>query len=296
MITKLENLIIRQMQLTDMDAVMQIKNAEKWNQTEQDWEFLMMQNPEYCLVACIDDEVVGTVTAINYDNQLAWIGMMLVSKAFRGLGISKTLLTTIIEKLKDCKSIKLDATPAGIPVYQKLGFVEEYEVCRMINPQLRSIYGKDDQDHHGKSELSLLPITESNIGEVSKADQQLFGVNRLYLFQYLLKQPSNVCWCLKQGGQILGYVFGRDGSNYFQVGPLLAQSALEAKILLKKSFDNLAEKPVVVDVLKQKQEIIDWLISIGFVEQRNFMRMFLHNNDYTGRIDKQYLISGPELG
>ena len=122
---------VRKMQASDMAVIMQIKTAENWNQTETDWQFLITSNPELCFVAIINNEVIGTVTAINYHNKIAWIGMMLVSKLHRGMGISKMLLNTIIEKLKGCESIRLDATPAGIPVYKKLGFVEEYKITRI---------------------------------------------------------------------------------------------------------------------------------------------------------------------
>ena len=33
--------------------------------------------------------------------------------------------------LRGIPSIRLDATPQGRPVYQRLGFEDEYELCRM---------------------------------------------------------------------------------------------------------------------------------------------------------------------
>ena len=87
------------MRATDLVALMQIKNDENWNQTEEDWLFLIKSNPKCCLVAILENRVIGTVTAINYHQKLAWIGMMLVSKKYRGLGISKILLNTVIENL-----------------------------------------------------------------------------------------------------------------------------------------------------------------------------------------------------
>ena len=71
------------MRATDLEALMQIKNDENWNQTEEDWLFLIKSNPKYCLVAVSENRVIGTVTAIDYHQELAWIGMMLVSKKYR---------------------------------------------------------------------------------------------------------------------------------------------------------------------------------------------------------------------
>src|SRR5438067_8229734 len=109
---------LRAMQPGDVKYGMQLSNAEGWNQTEKDWKLLIESPQNICLVAEADDKVIGTTTAINYSNEIAWIGMVLVEKAYRGMGVSKLLLTNVIKKLESCKSIKLDATQAGQKVYE----------------------------------------------------------------------------------------------------------------------------------------------------------------------------------
>jgi len=287
---------IRKMEASDVEALMHIKNAENWNQTEQDWYFLMEHDPEYCLVAVVDDRVAGSVTAINYHNKTAWIGMMLVVQEYRGMGISKMLLNTIIRKLKDCKSIKLDATPAGIPVYRKLGFVEEYEISRMTSASLTTIEGGLNGESHLRKAFDVMPITKSTILEIANKDEGYFGVNRLELMQYQLLDQNNICLQLNLDHKLNGYVFGRSGSNYLQVGPLMGDSFLGVEFLLRRVFTQLKGLPLVVDVLSDKQELIDWLGSIGFDYQRTFTRMYLKSNDFSGEPDKQFFICGPEFG
>ncbi len=281
---------IRKMQASDMEAIMQIKNAEKWNQTEADWQFLMASNPGLCLVAVIKNHVVGTVTAINYQNKITWVGMMLVAKTFRGRGISKLLLNFIINLLKDCDSIKLDATPAGIPVYEKLGFVGEYKITRMVSQNLG--YLKEPEDN----ELAVSQITGSDISSIATMDKPIFGANRFNLFQFLFSNQEHTAFKIKTGRKLKGYAFSRKGSNYTQVGPVTANRTQSAKQLLRNTFEKLKENPIVVDVLLDKSELIDWLVSIGFTHQRSFTRMSLNSNKYQGKIENQFLISGPELG
>lgn len=295
----METIKIRQMRSTDIEAVMQFKNAENWNQTEQDWQFLMDHNPENCLVACDEDVVVGSVTAMNYNNKLAWIGMLLVSRAYRGFGLGKMLLNAILEKLEACESIKLDAVPDMVATYQKWGFVEEYKVCRMTTAKLKHISEtkqRIDRDLSDEPMVELLPITEQTIAKISEVDSHLYGVNRLNLLQFLLNQKNGVCSQIKQGDRVLGYVLGREGSHYSQVGPVLAQSVGNVQMLLGSVFQKLTGKSVVVDVLMNQKEIIDWLYSLGFVDQRRFTRMYLKSTTDQGKLTKQYLTSGPELG
>ncbi len=288
---KIEKLKIRKLQVADLKAIMHLKNAENWNQTEDDWLFLINISPEYCLVAVFENHIVGTVTAISYQNKLAWIGMMLVSRQFRGKGISKILLNTVIKELKEFETIKLDATLAGIPMYRKLGFVEEYKICRMVSSRL----GNVKKNRHGVI-FNLSQITENNISNIVSMDKGFFGVDRYDLFKFLLKSRKDICLQLGEYDDLKGYVLGRKGSNFIQIGPLVADSTESAKNLLSNAFEKLKGHPIVLDVILNKIELINWLLSIGFTHQRKFTRMYLKSNKYFKAIDNQYLISGPELG
>src|SRR5439155_12328960 len=104
---------IRSMRLDDIEYALTLSNAEGWNQTEKDWRLFIRSSQNVCMLAECGKKIIGTTTAINYSNQLAWIGMVLVAKEYRGQGVSKLLLTNILEKLESFNSIKLDATPEG---------------------------------------------------------------------------------------------------------------------------------------------------------------------------------------
>ena len=286
------DLSIREMRPSDLKALMQIKNAENWNQTEEDWLFLIKSNPQYCLVAVSENKVIGTVTAMNYLQSLAWIGMMLVDKKYRGLSISKILLHKLIKRLDTWNSIKLDATPAGVPVYKKLGFVEEYKIDRMVCSKLPAQI--IDQEDTKSFEISnIQPV---DIHKLIPLDEAIFGIERSELLHFLLKNKADIGFQIKQGGILKGFIFGREGSNYLQIGPLLADSFAMAKILLKTTFETLGGKPLLVDVLSDQEELKEWLLFKKFIHHRSFTRMYLKTNDYTGEKDKYYLISGPELG
>ena len=174
---------LRKMQLSDMDGLMSLKDAEGWNQLEKDWALLISYKESVNLVAVLDDRIVGTVTAINYANTVAWIGMMLVDRAHRGRGISKLLMLDAIDNLKKCKSIKLDATPAGRPVYLKLGFIIEYTLYRMTNPSASKI-------SPGDNPLDTQKIRPADIVEVAAYDKSVFGSDRTELITLQIGRAS----------------------------------------------------------------------------------------------------------
>ena len=88
------------MELSDIVSAMKLSNAEGWNQTEKDWRLFVENTENVCMVAECNNKIIGTTTAINYSNQFAWIGMVLVDKEYRGQGVSKALLTNIFKKLE----------------------------------------------------------------------------------------------------------------------------------------------------------------------------------------------------
>src|SRR6476620_1815601 len=200
----------------DIEAGMKLSNAEGWNQTEKDWE-LLLANYNICLVAEYDNKVIGTTTAINYSNSIAWIGMVLVDKEFRGQGISKSLLTNIFAKLVRCKSVKLDATPEGKQVYEKLDFKDEYVIVRMTNTLMKNIaYSYVHQVPE--------PVQLKHIPEIIELDEVIFGANRKQLITALIQEYPRKAWILRRNNQITGFVLGREGNKYQQVGPVIASN------------------------------------------------------------------------
>ena len=147
-------------------------------------ENVIGSDPSLCLVASYNNTIVGTATAINYNDNVAWIGMMLVSEAFRGFVISKYLLRTTIEKLNKCKSIKLAATPEGVPVYQKLGFKAEFETNRMVALKV-------DLSCSEITDRLVRPILKGFIKKVLQNDLKIFGADRSQLIHFLNENYGN---------------------------------------------------------------------------------------------------------
>ena len=277
------------MQISDLAQAMQLSNNEGWNQCETDWRILLENPSNICLVAESNNEVIGTATALNHSDELAWIGMVLVNKAFRGQGIGKSLMLSIIENLKSFKSVKLDATQAGLPVYQKLGFVEERIIYRMTNSSYQNIIEK-------KSEIEPRLILQNDFNEIIKFDHPIFGVNRKVLLESIYRNYPLKSFIIKKNNEISGYILGRDGLRYNYIGPLLALNLNHAKALLSEALKNLENQSVCLDVFQDKVDLIEWLESKGFIKQRQFVRMFLNNNLLAGLIKNNYLLSGPEFG
>jgi GNAT superfamily N-acetyltransferase len=280
---------IRPMKPGDLDQAFGLSMAEGWNQTMNDWKLLLDNPDDICIVAEKEKRVAGTATALNHNNSIAWIGMVLVDKSLRGQGAGKMLLEELINSLKHIQSVKLDATPAGEPLYRKLGFVAEYNILRMTRGAMKykpaKVSGKE-----------ILSTGKKEISEIIRLDKVIFGADRSYLLNTLFNTYPEKAFCLKKNNKIDGFLFGRAGSRFNYIGPVSANSPESAKQLISKSLESLNDQAIAIDVPEDKKDLAEWLESEGFVRQRHFTRMYLNVNPYPGTPDKQFLISGPEFG
>lgn len=279
---------VRTLKSTDIEAAMKLSVAEGWNQTEKDWAFMIDNAANYCIAAEWDNHCIGTAIAINYSDSISWIAMVLVDKRHRRQGVSKMMLQHLLHRLEDFKSIKLDATPAGSSVYTNFGFEEEYTIHRMV--RIKSMEALT------YFEPFLIPIESGHDKDVINLDALYFGTERHLLINYLIGESPASAWMIKNPNKISGFILGRNGNLYFQIGPLIASSLSDAKTLMTRALASLSDQNVVIDVWCMQKEFIDWLLNIGFVQHRQFIRMYKNSNPDPLFHGNKFLIAGPEFG
>lgn len=262
---------------------MRLSGEEGWNQTENDWRMVLMHPGDICIGAEYDGRIIGTSNAIVYEDKLAWIGMVLVETRFRRQGIGGRLFSNILEKVSGLRSVKLDATPAGQPLYEKFGFREEYRIDRMINMNL--------EDFDPVDSYEVKPVCEDDLQTVIQNDKKVFGAERSGIIQNLFNDYPWKTFRINDS-----FILGRDGKIFSYAGPAYSSSSEDALTLVRHSLKQLVGKPVALDVPESKNELRVWLESIGFVKQRHFTRMYYGSNEFKGIPENQFLIMGPEFG
>jgi predicted N-acetyltransferase YhbS len=80
----------------------------------------------HLLVAVEDDVVVGTASAVSF-GATAWVGGVTVAEEARGRRLGRVLTEAVLDALGEHETISLLATPAGRPIYERLGFAPEVE-------------------------------------------------------------------------------------------------------------------------------------------------------------------------
>ena len=116
---------------SDIDRSLELCRAAQWNQVRADWEYFLINSA--CLVAELNEQVVGTCAVLNSQGPRAWIAMMLVDPAARRQSIG-TLLFEHALALTTAPSIGLDATALGRPLYEKHSFEPTSQIVRWHRP------------------------------------------------------------------------------------------------------------------------------------------------------------------
>ena len=281
---------LRVMTMQDVPAGVRLNQMAGWNQTASDWERFLKASLRGCFVAEINEQVCGTVTTISFQDRFAWIGMVLVDPGYRGRGIGTELLKRAIQYLDDEKipTLKLDATPQGKPLYEKLGFVTEYEIerwsLRRSASETRKPAGPDES------------ASASLLSSILKADREAFGADRGFLLESLHRGAPDLALGFSDSNTLRGYALGRRGLFADHLGPWMASDSAVAKTLLDRFLARSLRETIVVDCLKSNNFAVELLRSCGFTYSRPLTRMFRGPNEYPGRPELLCAILGPEFG
>jgi Acetyltransferase (GNAT) domain len=189
-----------------------------------------------------------------------------------------------IEHLDACgiPSMKLDATPQGKPLYEKLGFVAEYEIERWELQRSAAA---------GASAPVCLALEE-----ILQQDREVFGADRGTLLLSLASEFPELVLQARRQEKSTGYTLGRRGVLADHLGPWMAQDESSARDLLDQFLLRSVSGRVFVDALQTHPWASGLLRERGFRLSRPLARMYRGRNEFPGRPDLQCAILGPEFG
>ena len=278
-----EPVALRVMTLSDIPDGLRLSGAAGWNQRSEDWRFLLERNPGRFVVAVREGRVIGSGGAVCYGTALAWVCMILVDPSERGHGIGSRIVSGVLDRLTDMRSVGLDATPFGLGVYARLGFVETSRLLRLEAPPTS---GEED-------ESPVRPLAPGDFEAVLARDRVVFGADRGDLLRAAAARAA--AFVAARDATIVGYCFGRDGARSRQIGPVVADDIDIASSLVVTSLCAGSGEPVVVDVPADRGDWLAMLDEFGFVEKRPLVRMF-RGAPPPGLPERVWAIFGPEFG
>lgn len=264
-------LTLRQFLDDDVDLVIQLKEQAGWNQTVADLLRFRRLSPEGSFIATWEAQSVGCVMVFEFGS-VAWIAMMLVDAAYRGRGIGRALMGRALEHAdaRGIPTVRLDATPLGRPLYEKLGFLPQFQVGRFAGSPATPAESPLPENNHSSG--VLLPAVEEHYEEIIDLDQEVTHTDRRSLLLSLFEEQPDEVRVMVHDRRVIGYVTSRPGTNARQVGPCIAEALCGPRLLADRLVHH-AGQSVFVDVPLDNLAAASLAESYGLSIQRTLTRM-----------------------
>ena len=284
---------IRPLSDVDLGAALALSASAQWNQNGNDWTMMLRLGQGWGID--VDDgqgrpQLAASVVLLPYGEHFAWTSMVLVLPQYRRRGFAQHLLRHALAHLAaQGRAAVLDATPAGHAVYVQEGFTDTWGFARYRREARFVLQGRP----LGPATRAL---AESDWPAIDALDRAAFGASRLPLLRSLAQRLPMAARVLELHGRLRGFVLGRDGREALQLGPLLADSAQAARVLLHDALQPLGSDAVYVDLLEHQRDLLPWLQQQDFAFQRPFTRMVHGTDAVPGDPAAIVLAAGPGLG
>jgi predicted N-acetyltransferase YhbS len=282
---------LRVMTEGDVPAADGLRRLIGWNQTPADWQRLLELEPQGCFVAVREQELLGTVTTTAYGQTLAWIGMMLVHPEHRRQGLATRLMRQALDYLQGraVRCVRLDATPAGYPLYEQLGFVAEWALTRWQRPAGRGLGAE------GRAAPATRAREDADWAAVEALDKGAFGASRGRLLRQLT-QCSRAARVWPAAGAPAGFGLLRAGADADYLGPIVCASAEGAWALTAALLGEGGARPTVWDAPDPNETAKAAAERFGFAPVRLLTRMRLGREASSNAPRVQFAIADPAVG
>ena len=287
--------------LADVPGGLALSDAAGWNQTGDDWR-VFVRHGRTIGYRNSEGRLVATAAALPYPGGMGWISMVLVAQDSRHHGLATRLLDECVKFLQRMSAVPvLDATPAGAPVYRRIGFAACFDLARWEGTALPTVAPVPDAGRVSDAGRpadsvdladSVRPADADDLENMAALDTAANGTDRRFLLADFLARDASRAWIARDGS---GFVIARQGRRATQVGPLVAADAASALLLLAAALRGASGR-VFLDVPERWTSLASWLVRHGFVRQRPFVRMALGRVAGTLASDRMFVLAGPEFG
>ena len=280
----LDKFLVRRMTRSELNTVIAWAETEGWNPGRDDADSFYNTDPQGFFVGVLNQEVIGAISAVAYDQSYGFIGFYLVKPEYRGRGYGYAIWQEAMAYMGD-RNVGLDGLIVQQANYEKSGFQVAYRHIRYETE------GGGEYPHYpGLVDLSTVSLTE-----LAKYDRLVFPSERTKFLQNWLIPPGRFALGAISDNQLVGYGVIRPSYQGFRIGPLFANNRQIAEVLLDGLLAKVDSEPVFIDVPDINPE------AIALVTSRNMNTVFPAARMYTKGSPNLYLerifgVTSLELG
>jgi hypothetical protein len=248
---------IRVLEADEVERLVDWAAEEGWNPGLADAAAFRAADPEGCLGAFVDGEMVAGISAVAYGAGFGFIGLYIVAPAHRGRGHGRAVWDAGMARLGG-RTVGLDGVPAQQDNYAQMGFAKAYGTVRFTGrPPVAGVDGI---------------VAEADVEAVAAFDAECFPAPRRPFLERWFEAPRIVRVALTDG-VITGYAVARACREGNKVGPLFARD-VETALKLFAALGAAVAGPLAIDVPAYQADFIAALRAAGLVPGFETARMY----------------------
>ena len=114
---------IRELTRDDVDAAVELGTAQGWRDRHAFYDFVLRTPACQPLAGIVDGRLMATGLA-TASGPVGWLGAIVVAAEHRGRGYGRAVTEELSRRLRaaGCVTLSLEATDAGRPMYERMGF------------------------------------------------------------------------------------------------------------------------------------------------------------------------------
>nr|WP_284508197.1 GNAT family N-acetyltransferase [Caballeronia sp. AZ1_KS37] len=273
----------------DIAAAHALSVEVKWPHRADDWRFVLDAGAGF--IAQEGERVVGTALCWKYGDDGGSLGMVIVAPDCQGKGIGRKLMELLLEALGKRITV-LHATPAGEPLYAKLGFarigaIHQHQSADFAVPRIDLAQGE-----------RLRAIDPRDTNALVALASRASGLDRSTLLPALLKVADGIV--LERDGEVLGFALIREFGRGHAIGPVVsvtadAQHARRAQALIAHWLARDEGKFTRIDT-PDESGLSAWLESIGMKRVDTVIKMARNGTPPHDASVAQFAIINQALG
>ena len=244
--------------LEAMDDVMQ--KAYNGSSFRAGIDRFAVAQPDGLAVIEADGNGVGTGCCVAYpDGCFGWIGLVATLPGYERRGIATAITAYLGNVLAShgCSSV-LDASTAGGPVYERMGFAD--------NGLTRVLHFAGERSGSTTASERCVSMTADDFAAIVEFDAIRFGASRPALLAKLVDQQPGRALLLRRNDTVVGYVVAQEAT----LAPVIADDSDSLKCLIEAALQLEWSSPPRINV-PPDSEHVDSLLALGF-EQRRALR------------------------
>ncbi len=279
------NTVIRNLNVNEMYVVDELAAIDGRNPGLYDGEFLFRADNNGYFAAINGTEVEGTISSVNYDNDLGFIGFHIVVPHLRSNGIGEKLFSVAIDKAGD-SNIGINCKEEETGFYEGFGFKPAYKII--------SYEGASDGVYRVPQNIVSPLMLEFD--EFYKYYRKVFPYERKTFASYWINQPKSLALGKYENNEYKGVGLFKPCRKGYKLSPLICddpQSAEEILTALTSHFES--GTPYYIDIPEPNNDAVALAEKLNLKKVDERIRMYTQK-EHDILLKNTYSFTSLEIG